>query len=111
MTLAPQATTKTHLAGHIVPQSGDDLKNIGTLFTNFLQGKNQTLTVKGDSVNPGNGVVSWLSTAFKTIELQVVLPGQKFDVRQHIQAKQGVTLISHLDHQRHRHWRLEHPDN
>jgi Protein of unknown function (DUF3712) len=81
MTLAPQATTKIHLAGRIVPQSGDDLKNIGTLFTNFLHGQNQTLTVKGDSVNPGNGTVSWLSTAFKTVELQVILPGQKFDVR------------------------------
>lgn len=104
MTLVPRATTKVHLAGHIVPQKDDDLKNIGALFTNFLQGKNQTLTVKGDSVNPGNGVVSWLSTAFKTIELQVILPGQKFDVSWYIQSWPGAALISRLDHQRHLHW-------
>jgi hypothetical protein len=93
MTLAPQATTKIHLTGHIATQSGDNLTNIGTLFTGFLQGKNQTLLVKGDTVDPGNGVVSWLSTAFKTIELQIVLPGQKFDVRGYIVSMQR----SHTD--------------
>jgi hypothetical protein len=50
--LAPSATTNTHLSGRIIPQSGSDLENIGVLFSDFLAGKNQTLTVQGDSVQP-----------------------------------------------------------
>jgi len=80
--LAPSATTSSHLDGRIVPQSGSDLDTIGKLFSNFLAGKNQTLIVQGDSVDPnGNGQpVSWLSTAFKTLQLEVTLPGHVFEV-------------------------------
>ncbi|KAF8891683.1 hypothetical protein BD779DRAFT_1661547 [Infundibulicybe gibba] len=46
--LAPNSETRTHLSGRIVPQSGKDLENIGILFSNFLAGKNQSLTTKGD---------------------------------------------------------------
>ncbi|KAI0321180.1 hypothetical protein OF83DRAFT_1280620 [Amylostereum chailletii] len=82
LVLAPETTTKTHLSGRIVPQSGDDLNTIGQLFTDYLAGKNQTLKVKGDSVQPSGagGPVNWLSTAFKTLELDVTLPGQVFTI-------------------------------
>ncbi|KIJ38952.1 hypothetical protein M422DRAFT_258368 [Sphaerobolus stellatus SS14] len=80
--LGAGATTKTHLDGRITPQSGDNLKTIGELFSNFLAGKNQTLIVKGSSVDPNgnNKAVSWLSTAFKTLSLNVTLPGKVFEV-------------------------------
>ncbi|KAF8524806.1 hypothetical protein BU17DRAFT_84312 [Hysterangium stoloniferum] len=80
--LAPEAVTKEHLGGRIVPQTGNDLDVIGVLFSNFLAGKNQTLQVQGNSVDPnGNGqTVSWLSTAFKTLTLNVTLPGQIFQI-------------------------------
>ena len=75
-------TTKEHLDGHIVPQHGSNLDTIGVLFSNFLAGKNQTLSVQGSSVDPsGQGhTVSWLSTAFKTLTLEVTLPGEIFKV-------------------------------
>ena len=78
LVLTPQSTTKTHLSGRMIPQSGDDLNVVGQLFTDFLAGKNQTLTVKGDSVQPPgtSSPVTWLSTAFKTLELSVILPGE-----------------------------------
>ncbi|TFK54041.1 hypothetical protein OE88DRAFT_1732763 [Heliocybe sulcata] len=80
--LAPDATTSSHLSGRIIPQSGSDLDSIGTLFSRFLAGDNQTLTVRGDSVQPSDSgePVTWLSDAFKTLELQVVLPGQKYTI-------------------------------
>ncbi|GJJ06156.1 hypothetical protein Clacol_000345 [Clathrus columnatus] len=80
--LAADATTSTHLTGRIVPQSGNDLNIIGNLFTNFLAGKNQTLQVQGNTVDPnGNGeTVNWLSTAFKTLTLNVTLPGKIFKI-------------------------------
>ncbi|ESK92921.1 hypothetical protein Moror_8994 [Moniliophthora roreri MCA 2997] len=79
--LAPNVVTTTHLSGRIVPQSGSDLENIGKLFTGYLAAKNQTLSVTGDSVQPSGGqTVTWLSEAFKTLTLEVTLPGQKFDI-------------------------------
>ncbi|EEB99399.1 hypothetical protein MPER_00931, partial [Moniliophthora perniciosa FA553] len=79
--LAPNAVTNTHLSGRIVPQSGTDLENIGKLFTGYLAAENQTLSVTGDSVQPSGGqTVTWLSEAFKTLTLEVTLPGQKFDI-------------------------------
>ena len=80
--LAPNSETKTHLSGRIVPQSAGDLETVGKLFSEYLKAANLTLTVKGESVQPGGGgAVTWLSEAFKTLELQVSLPGRKFDVR------------------------------
>ncbi|KZT27986.1 hypothetical protein NEOLEDRAFT_1129882 [Neolentinus lepideus HHB14362 ss-1] len=80
--LVPDATTSLHLSGRIIPQSGSDLVSIGTLFSQFLAGENQTLTVKGTSVQPSSSSepVTWLSDAFKTLVLQVTLPGQKYTV-------------------------------
>ena len=79
LVLSPESTTKEHLSGRIIPQSGSNLDTIGKLFSGFLAGDNQTLSVVGDSVQPSgsNGAVSWLSTAFKTLTLSVILPGQK----------------------------------
>jgi hypothetical protein len=76
----------THLSGRIVPQSGDDLNVIGQLFSDFLAGKNSTLTTKGLSVVPPgqSSSVTWLTTAFKTLSLNVILPGQKFTIIQSI---------------------------
>lgn len=80
--LAANSQTATHLSGRIIPQSGSDLDTIGVLFSRFLAGENQTLTTKGDSVQPDGSSqpVTWLSDAFKTLSLEVILPGQKFDV-------------------------------
>ncbi|TFY72142.1 hypothetical protein EVG20_g865 [Dentipellis fragilis] len=83
--LAPEATTKEHLSGRMIPQSGGNLDTIGTLFSDYLAGDNQTLSVHGDSVQPsGSAPVDWLSAAFKTLELQVILPGQKYTIIQSI---------------------------
>jgi len=55
---------------------------MGTLFSQFLGGENVTLQTRGDSVQlPGtSGPVDWLSTAFKTLTLDVILPGEKLQV-------------------------------
>ncbi|KII92866.1 hypothetical protein PLICRDRAFT_102438 [Plicaturopsis crispa FD-325 SS-3] len=84
--LAASTTTKASLSGHIIPQSGSDLDTIGTLFSKFLAGDNQTLSVKGSSVQPSGSSepVSWLSTAFKTLTLDVILPGHKYTIIQSI---------------------------
>ncbi|KAI0631497.1 hypothetical protein C8Q77DRAFT_1218963 [Trametes polyzona] len=84
--LAPMTDTTLHLSGRMVPQNGDDLNVMGKLFSDFLAGKNQSLSVKGESVQPtgSNGPVQWLSTAFKTVTLNVTLPGETFDIIQSI---------------------------
>jgi len=47
-----------------------------------LSGENVTLQTRGDSVQPpgASGPVDWLSAAFKTLTLDVVLPGEKRQV-------------------------------
>ncbi|KAH9850917.1 hypothetical protein C2E23DRAFT_886961 [Lenzites betulinus] len=80
--LAPLADTALHLSGRIIPQSGDDLNTVGQLFSDFLAGKNQSLSIQGESVQPvgSNAPVQWLSTAFKTLTLNVTLPGETFQI-------------------------------
>ncbi|KAF5386260.1 hypothetical protein D9615_002421 [Tricholomella constricta] len=93
--LAANSQTRSHLSGRIRPQSGKDLENMGILFSKFLAGENQTLITRGDSVQPdgSDGPVAWLSTAFKTLSLEVILPGQKFEVIQSISLNDlSVTL-------------------
>lgn len=81
LALAPQSVTKAHLSGRITPKLGDELVTIGKLFTRFLAGQNQTLSVQGDFVQPsGTAAVGWLSNAFKTLTLQVTLPGHIYQV-------------------------------
>jgi hypothetical protein len=62
-----------HLDGII---SGDNLKTIGQLFSNFFNGNDSTLQIKGNSVDPfGSGAVaSWFLTAFQSVTLDVILP-------------------------------------
>ncbi|KAH8925300.1 hypothetical protein BT69DRAFT_1216651 [Atractiella rhizophila] len=83
LALAPMAVTNTHLDGRIIPQKGDNLETIGVLFSNYLQGVNQTLDVTGLSVtSPAqpDSPVSWLSKAFKTLTLEVILPGHQYEI-------------------------------
>lgn len=82
LVLKANSVAATHLSGRIVPQSGNDLAVMGKLFSQFLNGQNITLQTTGDSVQPGgsNGPVDWLSTAFKTLTLDVILPGEKLEV-------------------------------
>jgi len=82
LSLNPISVSKTHLSGRIVPQNGSNLNVIGTLFSQFLSGENVTLRTRGDSVQPpgASGPVDWLSAAFKTLTLDVILPGEKLQV-------------------------------
>ncbi|EPQ29604.1 uncharacterized protein PFL1_02823 [Pseudozyma flocculosa PF-1] len=81
--LAALTTTTTELYGQITAKSGQGLANTGILFTNFLQGKDQILQVKGVSVVTqanGNQPVNWLSAAFRTLTLDVLLPGKIYQI-------------------------------
>jgi hypothetical protein len=80
--LPPESTVTSHLSGQMIPQSGTGLSTIGKLFSEYLAADNITLNVQGESVQPpgADGPVIWLSTAFKTLMLNVILPGQMFDV-------------------------------
>jgi hypothetical protein len=81
LALAPQSVTKAHLSGRITPKSGDELVNKEYLFTQFLTGQNQTLSIQGDFVQPsGTAEVGWLSSAFKALTLRVILPGHIYEV-------------------------------
>lgn len=78
LALAPKSITTEVLTGEIIPPSGNDLLEIDKLFSQYVSGLNQTLNVDGDSVEPGgsgSAEVGWLSTAFKTLDLNVTLPG------------------------------------
>ncbi|KAI0370690.1 hypothetical protein BV20DRAFT_966193 [Pilatotrama ljubarskyi] len=97
--LAPLTDTTLHLSGRMIPQSGDALNTMGTLFSNFLAGKNQSLSVQGESVQPSgsSGPVQWLSTAFKTVTLDVTLPGQTFDIIQSIDMSDLELVMTEQD--------------
>jgi len=99
LTLTPQGVTHTHFTGRIVPQSDNDLNTIGQLFSQFLMGHNSTLMTKGDSVQPpgADGPVAWLSAAFQTLILNIILPGQQFDVIKAIQLNDLAIMIKEQD--------------
>lgn len=83
LTLAPTATTKTVLTGSLMRQTNQtDLHNIGVMFSQFLQGQNTSLTVVGDEiVTPyQNGSVSWLTAAFKTLQISAILEGKIYQI-------------------------------
>ncbi|KAL1718757.1 hypothetical protein EV715DRAFT_290908 [Schizophyllum commune] len=85
LVLAPQSKTTKHMAGRITPKSDDELDTIGDLFTRYLQAENISLTAQGDTVMPdGSNEIEWLSDAFKTLELEVTLQGESFDIIQSI---------------------------
>ena len=82
--LALLTTTREPLSGRIIRrQSEADAATLGVLFSRFLGGFNQTLDVVGDSVVTqanGNQPVDWLSAAFRTLHLAVILPGQIYQI-------------------------------
>lgn len=81
--LAAKATTMVTLYGQVTHKSGQDLINTGMLFSDFLQGKNSTLQVTGESVVTkanGNKPVGWLTTAFRTLTIDVILPGHIYQI-------------------------------
>ncbi|CAA7259257.1 unnamed protein product [Cyclocybe aegerita] len=95
LVLRPSSVADTHLSGRIVPQSGGDLDVMGELFSGYLNGQNLTLQTKGYSVQGANGPVEWLSTAFKTLTIDVILPGEKLQVIEEINLNDlSVTLKS-----------------
>ncbi|KAF8629168.1 hypothetical protein AX17_005753 [Amanita inopinata Kibby_2008] len=97
LSLAPKSVTVSHLSGRIVPQTGSDLSTIGQLFSNFLAGQNSTLLTRGNTVTPpgASEPVKWLSDAFKTLELPVILPGKHFNIIQSIELDDlGVIIQS-----------------
>lgn len=98
--LAPTSQNSLHLSGRITPKSGDELDTMGTMFTNYLQNKNQTLSVQGESVQPpgASGSVTWLSAAFRSLTLEATLPGQTFDVSFHISPNLKPALINNSGH-------------
>ncbi|KAE8231424.1 hypothetical protein CF326_g3562 [Tilletia indica] len=83
LNLAAMSETNTTLNGEIQKQSGEGLKNLGILFSQYLAGNDSTLQVKGVSVistAQPNSPVSWLSAAFKQLTLNVVLRGQIYTI-------------------------------
>ncbi|KAG7446409.1 uncharacterized protein BT62DRAFT_931852 [Guyanagaster necrorhizus] len=93
--LTASSETASHFSGRIMPQSGDDLNTVGRLFSAFLAGENSTLITTGDSVQPSESTVDWLSAAFKTLSLNVILSGQIFNVIQSVELSDlEVTLQS-----------------
>lgn len=89
LVLPPEGQVTTHLAGRMIPQSGNGLNVIGQLFSEYLAADNITLSVTGESVQPtgASSPVTWLSDAFKTLTLAVTLPGQKFNVSAMVKSK------------------------
>lgn len=79
LTLPPKTTTELPLKGTIIYRDDEaGTAALGEVFSMFLLGENVPLTVTGDSViTPAqpNRPVSWLSAAFKTLVLNVTLPG------------------------------------
>ncbi|KAL8280236.1 hypothetical protein RQP46_007350 [Phenoliferia psychrophenolica] len=84
LTLAPNAVTNTTLTGVVTYRDDEPgLAALGTVFSQFLQGKPTTLHVEGVSVtSPAqpDSPVSWLTKAFSQFAVDVVLPGQTYEV-------------------------------
>ncbi|KAE8213110.1 hypothetical protein CF327_g3310 [Tilletia walkeri] len=83
LNLAAMSETNTTLNGEIQKQSGEGLKNLGILFSQYLAGNDSTLQIKGVSVistAQPNSPITWLSKAFKQLTLNVVLRGQIYTI-------------------------------
>ncbi|KAF9484472.1 hypothetical protein BDN70DRAFT_122528 [Pholiota conissans] len=95
LVLKASSLATTRLSGRILPQNGADLDNIGKLFSNFLKGENITLQTTGDTVQPtgSSGTVKWLTAAFKTLTIDVILPGQKLNVIKEIELNDLAVTI------------------
>ncbi|KAL4074292.1 hypothetical protein J3A83DRAFT_4234939 [Scleroderma citrinum] len=99
LVLAPESQVTTHLTGRMVPQSGNGLAVVGRLFSEYLAADNITLSVVGNTVQPSgtSAPVMWLSNAFKTLTLNVTLPGKKFDIIQTITLSDLSVTIENQD--------------
>ena len=96
--LAADSVTTSQLAGRIIPQGGNNLNVIGQLFTDYLKAENISLVAKGDSVFPtgSSTPVNWLSAAFQTLDLNVILPGKSYQVRCTLKGVLTNRLLMHL---------------
>ncbi|KAK4514796.1 uncharacterized protein ATC70_002401 [Mucor velutinosus] len=74
---APLSSSSMKMKGRLIPQdTKEGIIAITTVFGHYLAGMSSNLTIKGVSGSGSNGPVSWLTSAFKTINIEnVVLPG------------------------------------
>ncbi|KAF9163540.1 hypothetical protein DFQ26_002426 [Actinomortierella ambigua] len=73
--LLPDSISPIAMEGTMVKQTSEaGLKALGDLFRETLSGGSPQLTVKGKSVTPANGPVSWLTAAFGSLTMDVQLP-------------------------------------
>ncbi|KAF9098545.1 hypothetical protein BGX27_000783 [Mortierella sp. AM989] len=73
--LLPDAVTPIAMEGTLTKQTSEaGLKALGDMFRMALNGGTPNLIVKGKSVTPASGPVSWLSSAFGSLTMNVTLP-------------------------------------
>ncbi|KAG0082242.1 hypothetical protein BGZ93_002499, partial [Podila epicladia] len=73
--LLPDALTPIAMEGTLTKQTSEaGLAALGDLFRTTLNGGSPNLIVKGKSVTPTSGPVSWLSSAFGSLTMNVSLP-------------------------------------
>ncbi|KAF9084555.1 hypothetical protein BGX23_010420 [Mortierella sp. AD031] len=73
--LLPAGQTPIAMEGTLVKQTSEaGLKALGDMFRMALSGGSPNLIVRGKSVTPASGPVSWLSSAFTTLTMNVSLP-------------------------------------
>ncbi|KAF9956522.1 hypothetical protein BGZ65_002641, partial [Modicella reniformis] len=73
--LMPGGITPIAMEGTLTKQtSKDGLNALGDMFRMALNGGSPNLIVKGKSVTPASGPVSWLSSAFGSLAMNVTLP-------------------------------------
>ncbi|KAG0342717.1 hypothetical protein BG000_002062 [Podila horticola] len=75
MSLLPNSVSPVNMAGTLTRQTSQEgLAALGDLFRVTLAGGSPSLIVKGKSVTPPSGPVSWLSQAFGSLTMNVSLP-------------------------------------
>ncbi|GJJ75771.1 hypothetical protein EMPS_08129 [Entomortierella parvispora] len=75
LSLQPNAETPVSMEGTLTKQTTEaGLNALGDMFRLALNGGSPNLIVKGESVTPASGPVSWLTSAFSTLTMNVSLP-------------------------------------
>ncbi|KAF9926523.1 hypothetical protein FBU30_003926 [Linnemannia zychae] len=75
LALQPSGTTPIAMEGTLIKQTSEaGLQALGDMFRLALNGGSPNLIVRGKSVTPASGPVSWLSSAFSTLTMNVSLP-------------------------------------
>ncbi|KAF8926111.1 hypothetical protein BGZ58_000180 [Dissophora ornata] len=73
--LMPDGITPISMEGTLTKQTSDTgLAALGDMFRMALAGGSPNLIVKGKSVTPASGPVSWLTSSFATLTMNVSLP-------------------------------------